>query len=273
MERKDDQVPQRIEAMFSRDYHYAEPESGLPHQYLTGFLVLRQDKDRAKDLLELARDQEKQFVHVPTSEGEDKTVSGWGGKGYIKAGMSGLIAYYYDVLRPGVSVELNACRFNHIGMDNLYRAMPKYHPKAHKKWIGKCRSMRSDCEECLKTPLEDIYTAHFTAQCRHPQECVTEGDSRGGPGRDLIDSASGTVEHCLEVNGHWHEMRRDFESTLLNAASTGVAKVGYQGKHKPKVFQGHCSAEGTDGYLPIDNLDEHMDLLRTLYDYPAAIAR
>ena len=29
----------------------------------------------------------------------------------------GLMAYYYDMVRPHTSVELNQCRFNHMGMD------------------------------------------------------------------------------------------------------------------------------------------------------------
>lgn len=31
------------------------------------------------------------------------------------------MAYFYDVVRPNTAVELNQCRFNHMGMDVRYR--------------------------------------------------------------------------------------------------------------------------------------------------------
>ena len=48
----------------------------------------------------------------------------------------GLIAYIYDVFYPDKWVELNQCRFNHMGMDVLYRSQPSFRPN-HAK-VGKC---------------------------------------------------------------------------------------------------------------------------------------
>lgn len=46
--------------------------------------------------------------------------------------VQGLLAYVYDYLLYDSWVELNQCRFNHIGMDVLYRAPPSFQKK-HKK--------------------------------------------------------------------------------------------------------------------------------------------
>ena len=46
--------------------------------------------------------------------------NGWGSGGYgafVGAmAMQGLLAYYYDMVRPNTAVELNQCRFNHMGI-------------------------------------------------------------------------------------------------------------------------------------------------------------
>jgi hypothetical protein len=83
--------------------------------------------------------------------------------------MQGLMAYYYDEVRPNTTVELNSCRFNHMGMDNLYHANgPGYMPKKS-EWRGKCRSTRPDCEDCTTTNISQIYNVHYT-ECKAARE-------------------------------------------------------------------------------------------------------
>ncbi len=60
------------------------------------------------------------------TEGSSRS-NGWGGAGYgsfvgAKA-MQGLMAYYYDLIRPNNAVELNQCRFNHMGMNVVRREL------------------------------------------------------------------------------------------------------------------------------------------------------
>jgi len=92
--------------------------------------------------------------------------------------MQGLMAYFYDHVRPNTAVELNSCRYNHMGMDNLYRAHPNFMPVKYKSDVGKCRSQRPDCEDCTLTNTSLIYNVHYT-QCRKPWNCISQGTAGG----------------------------------------------------------------------------------------------
>jgi len=58
--------------------------------------------------------------------------------------VQGLLAYVYDYLLYDSWVELNQCRFNHIGMDVLYRNPPSFQKK-HKK-VGTSSECCSDAD-------------------------------------------------------------------------------------------------------------------------------
>jgi hypothetical protein len=93
--------------------------------------------------------------------------NGWGGAGYggfvgAKA-MQGLMAYYYDMIRPNTAVELNQCRFNHMGMNVVYNASPNFNKRY--KSAGLCRNNNKECEDCMTTDFENIYNVHYT-QCK-----------------------------------------------------------------------------------------------------------
>ncbi len=98
-----------------------------------GFLVARRDQTVFDEMVSVIKDGNY-------TEGWGWT-TGWGGKGYggyVGAmAMQGLVAYYYDHIRPNSAVELNQCRFNHMGMDVLYRKQPNFNVKYAKS--GKCQ--------------------------------------------------------------------------------------------------------------------------------------
>jgi hypothetical protein len=54
-----------------------------------------------------------------------------------------LVAYYYDKIRPGTAVELNQCRYNHMGMDVLYRGHPNF--RSGLPGVGGCRNGAKEC--------------------------------------------------------------------------------------------------------------------------------
>jgi hypothetical protein len=152
--------PGDIEAAFTRDWGQVMP--GRLPGYQAGFIALKPSRQVFDQILDVIRTAD--YV-----EGFDRT-NGWGGKGYGgfvgAAAMQGLLAYFYDHVRPGVWIELNQCRFNHMGMDVLYRAQPNF--KRNHKQRGQCRNNRGnsyECEDCMVTPLADIYSIHYT-QCR-----------------------------------------------------------------------------------------------------------
>jgi hypothetical protein len=273
LERANDVLPNEIEAMFTRDYTYIVPDGILPALYQDGFLVARRNKKVLNQLKDIIRDSN--YTKPGKTPSKHKT-SGWHGSGYIDGGMKGLIAYYFDKVRPNTTVELSSCRFNHIGMDNLYRAPPNFPPKRPlRPWIGKCRSRQPDCEDCTMTNTSLIYVAHYTSPCKFPSllsfshhafggrliansfvfkgqrpwECISEGAVGGNEGT-AIDTQTGKLEHCLDLVGEWHKVRSDMES-FLKTHTKGDMKPNASGKHKKEIFQGHCKAEGKDKYIPI----------------------
>ena len=126
------------------------------------------------------------------------------------------MAYYYDVVRPNTAVELNQCKFNHMGMDGeatrqkctavlrdtpskirsvRYRHPPNFFSrKAHK--VGRCRNNLEECEDCMQTNTSLIYNIHYT-QCRKPWNCIGVGHEGGrvpgGPPGTHIDTDAGNL--------------------------------------------------------------------------------
>ena len=90
--------------------------------------------------------------------------------------VQGLLAYYYDVVRPNTAVELNQCRFNHMGMDVRYRHPPNFISRKVKK-VGKCRNFKDECEDCMITDVSLIYNVHYT-ECK---DCVSLCCERNTP--------------------------------------------------------------------------------------------
>ena len=129
LERPAEGFPDTIGAFITRDWPQVSP--GRKPLYQAGFLVARRDPTVVDEVVKVI----KKGHYVP-GFGRD---NGWGGKGYgglVGAmAMQGLMAYYYDHVRPNTAVELNQCRFNHMGMDVLYRHPPNFR-KNHKK-VGK----------------------------------------------------------------------------------------------------------------------------------------
>lgn len=159
LERPGETLPTKIDAYITRDYPQLLP--GRTPGYQAGFLVARRDTTVFPQVLDVIR--EGNYTEGFSSN------NGWGGLGYggyVGAmAMQGLMAYYYDQVRPETVVELNSCRYNHMGMDNLYRAHPNFQPSRKREHVGKCRSTRPDCEDCTITDIDKIFNVHYT-QCK-----------------------------------------------------------------------------------------------------------
>jgi hypothetical protein len=175
--------------------------------------------------------------------------------------MQGLPAYYYDEIAPNTSVELNGCRYNHMGANIFYDNVPNFIRK-YKDLHGKCRRDVDGCEDCRKTDMSLIKNIHFT-NCRKPWNCAGCKGSKC-PGKGNIDPRTADYDHCMQVARTWHEMRNDLEQQIV--ALTGNSKVlseGQKGSYKKDVFMGHCDADGQSGYVPIAASKENMALTST----------
>ncbi len=183
--------------------------------------------------------------------------NGWGGQGYGgvvgSMAMQGLPAYYYDMIRPNTTVELNGCRYNHMGANIYYENVPNFIPR-YKDLIGKCRRNAEGCEDCRATDLTLIKNIHYT-NCRKPWQCSGVSSTAKGD----IDPRTANFDHCMEVVRRWHEMRSDLEWRVqkIMGNSTGL-REGQGGKYMTNVFMGHCGSNGSDGYLPISFTKEML---------------
>jgi hypothetical protein len=157
LERPKEGFPDKIEAFLTRDWPQVSP--GRKPLYQAGFLVARRNPQILKEVVDVVLEGN----YTPGFSREN----GWGGAGYgglVGAmAMQGLMAYYYDMVRPNTAVELNQCRFNHMGMDVLYRHAPNFRKK-HSK-AGECRNDLDYCEDCTVTDFELIHNVHYT-QCK-----------------------------------------------------------------------------------------------------------
>ncbi|CAB9526391.1 expressed unknown protein [Seminavis robusta] len=186
--------------------------------------------------------------------------NGWGDAGYggfVGAmAMQGLLAYYYDIVKPNVAVELNQCRFNHMGMDVRYRHPPNFISRKKRK-IGRCRNNREFCEDCMITNVSSIYNVHFT-QCRKPWNCIGVGHGGGRiPGQkpaSAIDTNAGNFDHCMELVTRWHLIRADLEREIEIFTGDSSVYGGAMGQHKKHIFQGHCTGEGGGNYTRIHGI-------------------
>jgi hypothetical protein len=254
LERPGEALPDRIGAFLTRDWPQVIPGK-WPAGYQAGFLVARRDPSIADEMVQIIKEGNY-------SEGWGYG-HGWGNMGYggwIGAmAMQGLVAYYYDHVRPNNAVELNQCSYNHMGMDVRYK--------------GKCRNGQEHCQDCRETNMSDIYSMHYT-MCRKPWLCQATG-AKGGrkPDGGSRGSALNTdvvnVEHCLLMAQQWHLLRSDLESSLYNLTMDESIKSGSIGNYRRDIFQGHCQGDGAEHYLALaaagDGSIDHNSNSRSSY--------
>jgi hypothetical protein len=158
LERPNEAMPEQIDAFITRDWPQARP--GRKPGFQAGFIVLRPNASVIQEVVDIV-------LEGNYTEGFGHN-AGWHSSGhgiYVGAmAMQGVMAYYYDYVRPKNVVELNQCRYNWMGMDILYRAPPNF-ALGHNK-VGKCRNNLDYCEDCMMVDLELVKNVHYTA-CRY----------------------------------------------------------------------------------------------------------
>ena len=169
-------------------FHSFIPTWPAPAAFQAGFLVLKPDVRVFEQYLEVIR--EGNYVEGFSRE------NGWGGMGYGgvvgSMAMQGLPAYFYDVIRPNTTVELNGCRYNHMGANVYYDDVPNFISK-YRDLHGKCRRGVEGCEDCRRTDLSSIRNIHFT-NCRKPWNCA----GKSSTGKGDIDPRTADYDHCMQ---------------------------------------------------------------------------
>ena len=201
-------------------------------------------------------------------------ISGWGNKGYGgwlgARAMQGLVAYYYDHIRKDSAVNINGCRHNHMGADIMFRADPFFYD-----WlpgVGGCRNGKEQCEDCMVTDVEKLYSVHYTV-CGKPWVCTTEGVSYGARtrksyrGKDFVINTDAVhVDHCMILIEKWHAARKDFENQLFALTKDESINGFSTGSYKTDLFHGHCNGEGAANYTALSLNQETLTSVQKLYD-------
>lgn len=203
-------LPGQVDAFFTRDYNLSA--KGKLAGMQGGFIVVRPSMKVFEEYRRILL------------EGKHYRGSGWDRKGhggyYGAQQIQGLVAHYYDFVRPGTAIELNRC---------VYNAMID----APRNRQGLCRNGESECEDCRAAKVESIISAHFTI-CQKPWKCINH---RSYP------------RLCGPLHREWFRARKDLE------IESGTF-VEHKGEHNPKIFLGYCKSHKR-GYTPINVKRQH----------------
>ena len=220
----DDPLPQSgsIDAYFTRDYNMVNP--GKKHVGVQGGFLIVRPNQAAFD----------EYIRIVLS-GNFRSGGGWGGKygGYFGAQqIQGICSYFYDEKHAGSGVELDKCYYNVM-------ADP---PRQGEE--GKCRDGRDECQDCRDTPLEEIYSVHFTL-CQKPWHCPP-----------LYSAPEKTKAICNKFHGEWFRIREDLDRFRAQERNVGGNEVVGEyvkpkGVYKPEIFRGFCNSGQARGYIPL----------------------
>lgn len=260
-------LPDKIGAFITRDWGQVAPGK-FPPAYQAGFLVARRDPKIMAEIVDVIKEG-----NYSSGWGLGYGWAGSGHGGYVGAmAMQGLIAYYYDHINKNNAVELNQCRHNHMGMDVKYRNNPNYTPRYVKKeYIGGCRNTLDYCEDCMVTEFDKIYSVHYT-MCRKPWMCISVGSHvEGNKPRTGLETKQSlplnvvNADHCHELNRHWHELRAEFEKELYAVTQDDTIFDGAKNDWRRDIFMGHCTTEGSDGYVTMTGKESSYHRVSEIY--------
>lgn len=178
------ELPENIEAFFTRDYNMVDAGAMPVHQIGVqgGFLVVKPNMDTFK--------QYKEII----IKGDYTRDDGWGGEygGYFGAAqIQGLCAYFFGAIKPETAVELHRCYYNFMG-DNPYNEGPG----------NKCKTLEETCEDCRTIPFSKIKTIHFTT-CSKPWWC--EASELNDDRRDSLGPKR--FKTCVQAHHRWFQTR------------------------------------------------------------------
>jgi hypothetical protein len=209
-------LPERINSFFTYDYNMVGAQQ-LYKPVQGGFLVMRPDQAVYEEFREIVR------------KGDFREGKGWGGLvGPFHGSMTfqGIVPYFYNVLHPGQSVELNRCVYNQM-CDN-----PRTQKTINDVVHGDCRTGEKDCEDCRSRPIEDVVTTHYTL-CQKPWLCLSHDE-------DIIQARL-----CRKLTKEWYKVRSELEQ------SWGRSGKGLD-TYEKEIFFGYCQKSGDKGYALIE---------------------
>ena len=242
-------LPEKIDAFFTRDITSARPWERVT-AVQGGFVVARPSVEHFRMYQDFIRKGDYRPGRGPGS--------GWAGLGYggFQGAMAyqGVLAYFYDQVYPGHSVELDVCYWNQVVADVIWRG-----PARRDEFYGKCRDYPPDgnfedntpekggCHDCRVVPVEQTRTAHYTA-CKKPWECRIP-EPRNPRDKSQVERLQEltNITTCMLLFAEYFSYRKDIEEKIRPLA--GHASVSFTGNFHSDAFLGYC--EGPGRYSPI----------------------
>lgn len=205
-----------LKALFTMDYNMVG-RSAKYKPVQGGFLVLRPDMEVYEEFRDIIR------------VGDFRDGKGWGGiVGPFHGSMTfqGIIPYFYNVLHPGQSIELNRCVYNQM-CDN-----PRNEKTVDNVVHGECLTGEEECQDCRAVAVNTVVTTHFTL-CQKPWSCLPHYQNQ--------------LQHrlCRQLTSEWFTVRSELETSWGRSGSGS-------GEYEENIFSGYCTAQGKGGYLPIE---------------------
>lgn len=245
LERKNDPIPERIDAFLSMDYslnwpwHREAPVQG-------GWLVVRPSQKAFDDYIDI--------VLEGNYTGGFNNEAGWGHVGFGgwigSAAIQGIVAYYYGHFHRGGSrqnyVELDVCRYNQIGADMIFRKSGD--SQGHCKKFARNPGEEFDCTDCRNTDISLVKSIHYCA-CKKPWTCPVAREKQNE--RNRIDVLSGLVNltTCNLLHKEWFKLRRLYEDRMVKETGDKRILETRRGTFQEDIFMNYCEDEGK--YIPI----------------------
>jgi hypothetical protein len=253
-------LPDRIDAFFTRDVTSSQPWERV-QAVQGGFVVARPNMKTFTAYQDF-------IMEANYTPGRGST-SGWGGLGYggFQGAMAyqGVLAYYYDIINPGHSVELDVCRWNQVVADVIWRGPNQM------EHAGECRQFpvkdgdfannrpeNGKCEDCRVLPVEETHTVHYTA-CNKPWDCTVPypriPNAKNKKQTYRLQEKT-NVTTCGLLHRKYFDFRKDIEDRI--AKVTGRPPSQRDGTYFPEMFLGYCKR--STHYLSMDNLPADFDM-------------
>ena len=161
-----------------------------------------------------------------------------------------------------------------IGPDSIgeCRKYPRNddHENNYPRNIGEANVRNNGCDDCRITPIDNVYTIHYTA-CKKPWSCPT---AREGPReRHRIDPSLVNMDMCYKLHREWFELRKDFEKLHYSVTKNEDVLGKDTGDYKKDYYLGYCSAEGKynpmvfpEGSFDISKLYTHTNYSKEVHE-------
>lgn len=236
-------LPSQIDAFFTRDVTSARPWEKVT-AVQGGFVVARPSLEHFRQYLSFILEANYTPGRGPGS--------GWGGRGYggFQGAMAyqGVLAYFYDVVYPGHSVELDVCHWNQVVADVIWRG-----PQRRDEFFGQCRDypapglrfventpQHGKCHDCRILPVEETFTVHFTA-CKKPWDCTIPHPRvpRNPMEQERLLELT-NITTCGFLFREYFLFRQDMEKRMAGVYRALSQRRPAQGNFYPEFFLGYC---------------------------------